>query len=177
MIINSEKVSNTGSYLIMVDPLNFSESHLNLCLSLPRNSVLSEITTMSHTDGMKVFHRNLIRLAENSKIKKNYYLMQNPDFGGEIYRTISVGIDTFCWYGYILTRSSQKAPELQEVVTTNFTNLEAILFPENESISDGSFNIRLQPGTSHLAILRQTSLSEAVFKLSYKTLPAVPSNE
>ena len=80
--------------------------------------------------------------------------MQNPDFGSEVYRTISVGIDTFCWYGYILTRSSKQAPELREVVTANFKNLEAIIYPENESVSVGSFNIRLQPGTSHLAILR-----------------------
>ena len=55
--------------------------------------------------------------------------MQNPDYGSEVYRTISVGIDTNCWYGYILTRSTSQAPQLEEIVTTNFTNLEAITYP------------------------------------------------
>ena len=59
---------------------------------------------------MAIFYKNMVQLAENSKIKQNYYLMQNQDYGSEVYRSISVGIDTFCWYGYILTRSTVQAP-------------------------------------------------------------------
>lgn len=127
---NKTKISR-GYGLIVVDCIDF-ENNLCVEISHPCYCEVLNFFLISRKDGFKQFLFGINKLAQT--LERNFYLKGlNPDYGTEVYRTMSLGMETDTWIGFIYTHVGLEAKNyLHEILTPEFKNIEVLVSPDFE---------------------------------------------